>query len=714
MSDATFAPGLGFQVLLAAWALGVYTILLHERVVRRVRASGRDAGLGWWVGGTVCLGTASWAISLLIVVGLGWPVGTQFSLPLVAVAWVPATTLSALTLWFGGQVHMRPTIRGLFCLAGAGFLQVTPFVLVLAMMHRPSPQWQWLPTLLSLALAFGTALLMGWWHLRAMRAPISRSGTVSLALMVGTLTLGSHLMLLSAVALPAGTVSMGERLLPADALGPLLSGVIALLLAMLHVGTVQDERLSRREAMLAASLAQVKTDMVEAANRDPLTQLLNRQGFDLALEQAVAQGCKQMAVMLVNLDGFRPMVEHYGYAVGDALLRQVGNRLRGLVRSDDVVARVGGDEFLLLLHQPGDGPTTAHLAQRLGDVVRQPVVLEEADIELTCSIGVALYPDEPRAERLFDRANEALLAARGAGGAAHCVFESGMGREVQAQVLMQRDLRHAVERGEMMLHFQPKLQAMSGELAGVEALLRWRHPERGMVSPAEFIPVAERFGLIGELGTWVLDEACRQIRVWLDAGLEVPVAVNVSVHQLRQTDLEVRVRDALVRHQVPARLLTLEITESVAMENIDSSLRVFDMLDSIGVPLSIDDFGTGYSSLSYLRRLPATQLKVDRSFVRDLDDGSEGSAAIVEAVVRLAHALKLKVVAEGVETQSQAARLRGLGCDELQGFLFARPMSPADLLTWLVQGPVGLSAWPAPASPAGFLRPSRHGGLSPV
>jgi EAL domain-containing protein (putative c-di-GMP-specific phosphodiesterase class I) len=251
---------------------------------------------------------------------------------------------------------------------------------------------------------------------------------------------------------------------------------------------------------------------------------------------------------------------------------------------------------------------------------------------------------------------------------------------------LQRDLRHAVERGEMMLHYQPKLCSKSGELAGVEALLRWKQAERGMVSPGEFIPVAERFGLIGELGTWVLGEACRQVRVWLDAGLEIPVAVNVSVHQLRQTDLEARVRDALLRHQVPPHLLMLEITESVAMENIDASLKVLDMLAAIGVHLSIDDFGTGYSSLSYLRRLPARQLKVDRSFVHDLDDGTEGSVAIVEAVVRLAHALKLLVVAEGVETETQALCLRKLGCDELQGFLFAKPMAELDLLAWIDKG----------------------------
>jgi EAL domain-containing protein (putative c-di-GMP-specific phosphodiesterase class I) len=249
---------------------------------------------------------------------------------------------------------------------------------------------------------------------------------------------------------------------------------------------------------------------------------------------------------------------------------------------------------------------------------------------------------------------------------------------------MQRDLRHAVARHELQLHFQPKLRADDGELAGVEALLRWHHPKRGMVSPAEFVPVAERFGLIGELGLWVLDDACRHLRRWHDAGVDIPVAINLSVHQLRQPDLEQRVREALSRHRVPARMLIMEITESVAMDDIEASLRVFDMLDQIGVRLAIDDFGTGYSSLSYLRRLPARQLKIDRSFVRDLDCSLDAQA-IVEAVVRLAHALGLKVVAEGVKTQDQADILARLQCDELQGFLFARPMPEHVLMSWLGQ-----------------------------
>jgi diguanylate cyclase (GGDEF)-like protein len=686
MFHALFPTDFGFHALLCAWVLGVYAVFVHERVVRRVRASERDVGLGWWVGGTLCLGSALWAQSLIQVLGMHLP-SARFMTPLLAASWVPSMAVCGLTLWFNSHLRVPMPLRGLGSVIIVGILLAVPFTLMSATMFTPGVDWHG-PHVLGAALIFwGSTVAGARWSRWITAHELGTRDKGFMALVIGTLWWAGQVALLSGASVPAGAESMGDHVVPGDMVIPLLLGVMALMMLLMHMGTVHEARLRHREQLLSESLARVRTDLVEVANRDPLTQLFNRQGFDVALSARAAEGGHRLAVMLINLDGFRVMVDHYGHAAGDALLRQLGARLRGLTRAEDVVARAEGDEFLMLVNQPGDGPAMSQLAQRVGDIVRQPYLINESELELSCSIGVSLYPEEPNPARLVDQAHEAWLAARSAGGAAHCVYAPGMGREVAAQVSLQRDLRHAVQRGEMMLHYQPKLCSQTGELAGVEALLRWRHGERGMVSPGEFIPVAERFGLIGELGTWVLGEACRQVRVWLDAGLEIPVAVNVSVHQLRQTDLEARVRDALLRHRVPPNLLTLEITESVAMENIDASLKVFDMLAAIGVHLSIDDFGTGYSSLSYLRRLPARQLKVDRSFVRDLDDGTEGSVAIVEAVVRLAHALKLHVVAEGVETQSQALRLRELGCDELQGFLFAKPMAELDLLAWITQGP---------------------------
>jgi EAL domain-containing protein (putative c-di-GMP-specific phosphodiesterase class I) len=249
------------------------------------------------------------------------------------------------------------------------------------------------------------------------------------------------------------------------------------------------------------------------------------------------------------------------------------------------------------------------------------------------------------------------------------------------QVELLRDLRVALTQHQLELYYQPKVHAPTGEITGAEALLRWNHPQRGMVSPAVFVPIAERHGLIGELGEWVIDEACLQARAWRDQGLRMRVAINLSVHQLRRPDLPDRIAAALARHQINPDLLTCEITESVAMEDSDTTMKIFERLAEIGVHISIDDFGTGYSSLSYLRKLPVGELKIDRSFVLDLETSGD-ACAVVEAVVKLAHTLGLKVVAEGVETEGQNRILRSFGCDQLQGYLFAKPMSAKALTLW--------------------------------
>jgi EAL domain-containing protein (putative c-di-GMP-specific phosphodiesterase class I) len=275
-----------------------------------------------------------------------------------------------------------------------------------------------------------------------------------------------------------------------------------------------------------------------------------------------------------------------------------------------------------------------------------------------------------------------MYAAKRIGGSSYAFFEPKMNAGMREQIDLQRDLREALATGgQLQLYYQPKVHSASGRITGVEALVRWRHPQHGLLAPGLFIPVAERFGLIGALGDWVIDEACRQLRGWIDDGLQLRMAINLSVVQLRQEELLAKVRQALHENHLEGALLTFEITESVAMDDTEGTLRAFEALAALGVRLSIDDFGTGYSSLSYLRKLRAGQLKIDRSFVQDLDCSAD-ARAIVEAVVRLSHSLGLNVVAEGVETEAQRKVLADLGCDELQGFLFARPMPAHVLAEW--------------------------------
>ncbi|MBC8057418.1 MAG: EAL domain-containing protein, partial [Rhizobiales bacterium] len=344
-------------------------------------------------------------------------------------------------------------------------------------------------------------------------------------------------------------------------------------------------------------------------------------------------------------------------------------------------ARVGGDEFLLLAVGAGAQDTVARLAERLIDSLSQPYKIDGREVAISCSVGIAVYPDNCHANKLIARADAAMYAAKRAGGARHCFYAPEMDVDVQQNFDMLRDLRQALANDELELFFQPKIDARSGKVTAAEALLRWNHPTRGMVMPANFIPLAERSGLIGPLGNWVIEAACKQARAWRDKGLRMRVAINLSAHQMRQDDIADRIAEALTRHRIHPSLLTCEITETAAMEDTGATQETFRRLGEMGAHLSIDDFGTGYSSLSYLRQLPAEELKIDGSFVKDVDHSAD-ARAVIDAVVKLAHALGLKVVAEGVETLRQHKVLVELGCDELQGYLFAKPMTARALLLW--------------------------------
>ena len=336
------------------------------------------------------------------------------------------------------------------------------------------------------------------------------------------------------------------------------------------------------------------------------------------------------------------------------------------------------------------------MAARLMKALNEPCEVAQRELTMSCSVGVAMYPDHGDQAKLIPHAAAAMHAAKRNGGGNQVMFDPRMVAGAREQVDLLRDLRRAIQHHELELYYQPKVHAPSGQITGAEALMRWHHPQRGMVGPHIFIPLAEKFGLINALGNWLIEDVCRQIRTWRDGGLRMRVAINLSVHQLRQEDLVDRIVEALHRHRVEPGLLTCEITESAAMEDTRTTLQVIERLSAAGVHLSIDDFGTGYSSLSYLRQLAAEELKIDRSFVMDLESSAD-ARAIVDAVVKLAQALGLKVVAEGVETEAQQKILRTLGCDELQGFLFAKPMSAKALTLWAIQdeGPSALDFRPS-------------------
>ena len=416
---------------------------------------------------------------------------------------------------------------------------------------------------------------------------------------------------------------------------------------------------------------------------DGLTSLPNRTLLADRAAKAIAvaqRNGNRVALLFMDLDGFKHVNDSLGHLVGDTLLRLVGERLAQQTRRSDTLARFGGDEFVVLLTEVEGPETVAIAAQRCLDALAAPFKLESRDIDITASIGISLCPDDgDTLDALVKNADTAMYQAKESGRNQFRFFEAAMNARVTSRAMLGNDLRRALERNELLLYYQPQAEIASGEIVGVEALVRWQHPELGLIPPADFIPVAEEIGLIGRLGDWVLNEACRQAVAWQRSGLpHIPVAVNLSALQLRSPDFLDSVRRALHTAGLDAHWLELELTESVLMHQAESVMQTLHGLSDLGIRIAIDDFGTGYSSLAYLRRLAIDKLKIDRSFVRDLGIDPEDSL-IVATIIRMAHSLRLKVIAEGVEGSEQLAALRAQGCDEIQGYHLSRPL-PADAL----------------------------------
>ncbi|KRC17618.1 EAL domain-containing protein [Acidovorax sp. Root217] len=457
----------------------------------------------------------------------------------------------------------------------------------------------------------------------------------------------------------------------------------------------------RRISDLADSLRQANADLRCAndqlqrqAFEDPLTGLPNRAMFHERLDQAVqrtaAQGAATgaglpcaLGVMFIDLDGFKPINDTFGHAAGDGVLKEVARRLQSVVRGADLLARLGGDEFVALIESPTADEDAMRVGGRIIEVLRRPYPVGRHRVSLSCSIGVVLHPgQEPSGDRLLACADAAMYEAKRAGGGSCVLYEKSMSDDGTEEVLMRQALRESLERGDLVLHYQPKVDCTQGQVHGLEALLRWEHEKFGQVSPEIFIPLAERYGLIGAIGNWVIDTACAQLAHWQAQGLRCHIAINLSPHQLRQPDLVERIGQALGAHRLRPSQLVCEITESTMMEHSVQERATLERIAALGVRLSIDDFGTGYSSLAHLRHIPAQQLKIDRSFVTDLAS-SEQARHVVQAVIQLAHGLGMEVVAEGVETPEQLQVLTGQGCDLVQGFHIASPMPAADVPGWM-------------------------------
>jgi diguanylate cyclase (GGDEF)-like protein/PAS domain S-box-containing protein len=426
------------------------------------------------------------------------------------------------------------------------------------------------------------------------------------------------------------------------------------------------------------------------AYHDALTGLPNRRLFQDRLSVAVAQAHRsgqRLAVLYLDLDRFKPVNDSFGHSAGDRLIQDVAERLRTCLREGDTVARLGGDEFTLLLPGVSQVVDVARVAEKVLDTLRLPFQIEGREIFATASIGISLYPEDGRdVETLIKNADAAMYRAKQQGRDNYQLYAPALNATALERLALENDLRHALAKGELVIHYQPVVDLTTGRVQAMEALLRWRHPELGLLPPSEFISLAEVTGLIIPFGPWILRTACAQTHEWQEAGhAELGVAVNLSARQFQHPDLVAQVRRALEETKLEPAFLELEITESSAMHG-EAAVHSLRELKALGVRITIDDFGTGYSSLSYLRRFPIDTLKIDRSFIADITHDPD-DAAIATAVIALAHTLKLRVVAEGVETDEQVAFLSARRCDHAQGFLFGAPL-PAEGSSGLLETPV--------------------------
>jgi|GEM_PF-1811324 len=444
---------------------------------------------------------------------------------------------------------------------------------------------------------------------------------------------------------------------------------------------------TRRREAAEDSLLEKETHLAFLANHDTLTGLPNRHLLHDRLDQAIARAQRsqgRIAILLIELDRFKTINDSLGHSVGDHVLCETTERLLGMVRKSDTLARLGGDEFVLLLDDADHVETIVTLAQRLLLHIDQPIRIDSFRVQVTASLGICLFPDDALdTEGLLKCAEIAMYRAKAMGRNNYQFYTPDMNARAHEFLEMETDLRRALEEDQFVLHYQPQVDMVTGKLMGVEALLRWQHPQKGVIPPDDFIPLAEETGLIIPIGDWVLRTACAQNRAWQDAGHPpVTMAVNISMRQFLQTDLVTEITLTLETTGLAPQFLEVEITESMLMSDFDNSLATLQALSRMGIRIAIDDFGSGFSSLSHLKLFPLHRLKIDRSFVRDLGDALQ-SRAIAGSIVSLAWNLGLEPIAEGVETNEQRDILCELGCRQAQGFLFARPLTAADLSDFL-------------------------------
>lgn len=659
--------------------LASYTAL--DLAGRIATAKGRTAYL-WIAGGGLAMGVGVWSMHFIGMLAFHLPIELGFDIPITLLSLLIAILASGFALWLVSQAQLPMLQLGFGALIMGAGISGMHYCGMAALRMQPGIAYDPARLAWSLLIAFSASAAALWIAFRLrQQTPYVRLFRAGAAVFMGMAIAGMHYTGMSAAMFADGSFcgAIGDGL-QVDGLDKLVLVASLAVLSIALLTSVLDARLESRTAELSQSLSVANRELTQLALHDTLTGLPNRVLLADRIEQAmrhVQEHGGYFALMFMDLDGFKPVNDAYGHYMGDQLLRQVALRLRGDMNSLNTLARIGGDEFVLLVELPEPDDASAFAAKQVA-LISQPFIVAEHSMQISASIGIALFPGNGETQHeLLMNADAAMYHAKAAGKNGYSFFDASMNTNARNQLQMLQDLRVGLKEEQFCLFYQPKFDAVTGQPIGAEALLRWYHPEQGLLLPDKFIGIAEKTGLIIPIGEWVLNEACRQMSVWHGLGHNHwRIAVNLSALQFCHVGLVHSVASALELHRLPANSLTLEITETTAMSDADASMAVLQQLADMGVDLSIDDFGTGYSSLMYLKRLPANEIKIDRGFVRDLEHDSD-DAAIVSAIVALGQALGLRIVAEGVETDMQQSFLTKLGCDSLQGFLLGHPL-PAD------------------------------------